>query len=69
MNYNRRISHCRLFNCGVSEKSCEFLASALSGKPSVLKELDLSENELKDTDTKLLNILLEDPSYKLDRLM
>ncbi|KAG7323726.1 hypothetical protein KOW79_013428 [Hemibagrus wyckioides] len=66
---NCKLETLRLFNCGVSEKSCEFLASTLSRKPSVLKELDLSENELKDTDTKLLNILLEDPSYKLDRLI
>lgn len=62
------ISYCRLFNCGVSEKGCEFLASVLSGKHSVLKELDLSGNNLKDTDTKLLNVLIEDPSNKLDQL-
>lgn len=68
MNYKTTISHCRLFNCGVSEKGCVFLASVLSGKHSVLKELDLSGNNLKDTDTKLLNILLDDPGYKLDQL-
>lgn len=66
--FQTTISHCRLFNCGVSEKGCKFLASVLSTKHSVLKELDLSENNLKDTDTKLLNILLEDPGSKLDQL-
>ncbi|MCJ8741428.1 hypothetical protein PDJAM_G00070700 [Pangasius djambal] len=65
---NCKLETLRLFNCGVSEKGCEFLASVLSGKHSVLKELDLSGNNLKDTDTKLLNILLEDPGYKLDQL-
>ncbi|XP_060794526.1 NACHT, LRR and PYD domains-containing protein 12 isoform X2 [Neoarius graeffei] len=65
---NCKLEILRLFNCGVSEKSCEFLASVLSGKYSVLKELDLSGNNLKDTDTKLLNILLDDPGYKLDQL-
>lgn len=66
--FQSTISHCRLFNCGVSEKGCEFLASVLRGKHSVLKELDLSENNLKDTDTRLLNILIEDPGYKLEQL-
>ncbi|XP_053499492.1 NACHT, LRR and PYD domains-containing protein 12 [Ictalurus furcatus] len=65
---NCKLEMLRLFNCGVSEKGCEFLASVLSGKHSVLKELDLSGNNLKDTDTKLLNVLIEDPSNKLDQL-
>ncbi|KAB5546099.1 hypothetical protein PHYPO_G00068250 [Pangasianodon hypophthalmus] len=65
---NCKLEILRLFNCGVSEKGSEFLASVLTGKHSVLKELDLSGNNLKDTDTKLLNLLLEDPGYKLDQL-
>ncbi|XP_046725337.1 NACHT, LRR and PYD domains-containing protein 12 isoform X2 [Silurus meridionalis] len=65
---NCRLEMLRLFNCGISEKACGFLASVLSENPSVVKELDLSGNNLKDMDTKLLNLLIEDPSYKLDRL-
>lgn len=68
LNNKTTISLCRLFNCGISEESCEVLASVLSGKNSVLKELDLSENSLTDTETKMLNILLEDPGYKLNKI-
>ncbi|KAF5896726.1 NACHT, LRR and PYD domains-containing protein 12-like isoform X1, partial [Clarias magur] len=67
-NPNCKLEILRLFNCGVSEQGCAILASVLSRKHSVVKQLDLSENNLKDTDTKLLNILLEDPGYELDQV-
>lgn len=63
-----KISPCSLFNCGISKKSCEVLASVLRGKHSVVKELDLSGNSLTDMDIKMLNILLEDPGYTLDKI-
>ncbi|KAI4897343.1 hypothetical protein NFI96_015477, partial [Prochilodus magdalenae] len=56
----------RLFNCGITEKCCTILASALKGGQTVLRELDLRENNLKDTDIRPLSALLENPDFKLE---
>ncbi|XP_036447722.1 NACHT, LRR and PYD domains-containing protein 12-like [Colossoma macropomum] len=58
----------RLFNCGVTEKCCTILASALNGKHTVLRELDLRENNLKDTDIRQISALLENPDCKLEKI-
>ncbi|XP_053180784.1 ribonuclease inhibitor-like [Scomber japonicus] len=44
----------RLGFCGLSETSCDYLASALKSNPSYLRELDLRGNRLKDSDMKPL---------------
>ncbi|XP_064799575.1 NACHT, LRR and PYD domains-containing protein 3-like isoform X3 [Oncorhynchus masou masou] len=41
--------------CGVTEKGCAYLASALRSNPSHLKELDLSYNHPGDSGVKLLS--------------
>ncbi|XP_052381095.1 NACHT, LRR and PYD domains-containing protein 12-like isoform X2 [Oncorhynchus keta] len=45
----------RLSLCGVTEKGCAYLASALRSNPSHLKELDLSYNHPGDSGVKLLS--------------
>ncbi|XP_016096344.1 NACHT, LRR and PYD domains-containing protein 12-like [Sinocyclocheilus grahami] len=65
--------HCKLeilwlSYCGVTDEGCAALASALRSDPSHLRELDLSGNELRFSDVKLLSDLKDDPHYKLKTL-
>uniref|UniRef100_A0A4W5R7P3 B30.2/SPRY domain-containing protein n=1 Tax=Hucho hucho TaxID=62062 RepID=A0A4W5R7P3_9TELE len=57
-----------LSGCGVTEEGCASLASALKSNPSQLRELDLSNNDLKDSGVKLLSAGLENPHCKLETL-
>ncbi|KAL0992612.1 hypothetical protein UPYG_G00095710, partial [Umbra pygmaea] len=57
-----------LSGCGITEKGCAALVSALKSNPSNLKELDLSNNDLKDTGVKRISALLEDPQCRLETL-
>lgn len=52
----------------MSEISCASLASALKSNPSHLRELDLSENHMQESGTKLLTDLVENPNYRLETL-
>uniref|UniRef100_A0A4W6FXR3 SPRY-associated domain-containing protein n=1 Tax=Lates calcarifer TaxID=8187 RepID=A0A4W6FXR3_LATCA len=58
----------RLISCGLSERSCEALASVLSSQSSTLKELDLSNNNLQDSGVKLLLASLKSPHCTLETL-
>ncbi|XP_029380200.1 NACHT, LRR and PYD domains-containing protein 12-like [Echeneis naucrates] len=58
----------RLENCRLSEISCSSLVSALKSNPSHLRELDLSHNDLKDSDLKDLSDLVKSPDFRLETL-
>ncbi|XP_052413758.1 NACHT, LRR and PYD domains-containing protein 3 isoform X2 [Carassius gibelio] len=57
----------QLIYCGITDKGCAALASALRSNPSHLRELDLSENKLGDS-VKLLSDVLQNPHCKLEKL-
>ena len=57
-----------LYNCALSEKSCSYLASALTSHSSSLTQLDLRGNNLRASDVEQLSALVNDPHYKLKTL-
>uniref|UniRef100_A0A674A6T5 B30.2/SPRY domain-containing protein n=1 Tax=Salmo trutta TaxID=8032 RepID=A0A674A6T5_SALTR len=65
------VKRCRkalLAGCKLTDSFCEVLASVLSLNPSHLRELDLSNNDLKDSGVKLLSAGLGNPHCKLKTL-
>ncbi|XP_076745022.1 ribonuclease inhibitor-like [Maylandia zebra] len=58
----------RLSGCNLSERSCDALSSVLNSQSSSLKELDLSNNDLRDSGVKLLSAALQSPHCTLETL-
>uniref|UniRef100_I3JK44 NACHT domain-containing protein n=1 Tax=Oreochromis niloticus TaxID=8128 RepID=I3JK44_ORENI len=57
-----------LSGCNLSERSCDALSSVLNSQSSSLKELDLSNNDLRDSGVKLLSAALQSPRCTLETL-
>ncbi|XP_071028763.1 NLR family CARD domain-containing protein 3-like isoform X2 [Oncorhynchus clarkii lewisi] len=67
-NPHCKLETLRLSGCGVTEEGCASLFSALKSNPSHLREMDLSNNDLKDSGVKLLSAGLGNPHCKLETL-
>ncbi|XP_055766482.1 NLR family CARD domain-containing protein 3-like [Salvelinus fontinalis] len=57
-----------LSGCLVTEEGCASLVSALESNTSHLRELDLSNNDLKDSGVNLVSAVLGNPHCKLETL-
>ncbi|XP_067308366.1 NACHT, LRR and PYD domains-containing protein 3-like [Pseudorasbora parva] len=65
------VNNCRkalLSCCNLTSQCCESLSSALRSSNGVLKELDLNNNDLKDSGVKLLSDGLKSPNCQLQIL-
>ncbi|XP_048017531.1 NACHT, LRR and PYD domains-containing protein 3-like [Megalobrama amblycephala] len=68
-NLHCKLEILRLRNCGITEKGCAALVSALRSNPSHLRDLDLTDNKnIAGSGVKWLSDLLQNPHCKLEKL-
>uniref|UniRef100_A0A8C9ZF03 NACHT LRR and PYD domain-containing protein n=1 Tax=Sander lucioperca TaxID=283035 RepID=A0A8C9ZF03_SANLU len=65
---NCRLETLRLCGCEVPETDCEVVASALKSSPSHLRDVDLSNKNLKDSEVEHLCVGLQSPNCRLETL-
>ncbi|XP_055060241.2 NACHT, LRR and PYD domains-containing protein 14-like [Misgurnus anguillicaudatus] len=65
---NCKLKLLRLCYCKLTQEGISYLASALRSNPSHIRELDLSNNNPRVSEVKLLSDLLEDPNCRLETL-
>lgn len=58
----------RLSTCSLTSTSCEILVPALTQPSSLIRELDLSGNELGDAGVRTLSDALKKPKCKVELL-
>ncbi|XP_051747386.1 NACHT, LRR and PYD domains-containing protein 12-like isoform X2 [Ctenopharyngodon idella] len=63
-NTRRALLQC----CNLTAQSCELLSSTLQSSNSVLRELDLSNNDLQDSGVKIFSKTLRSPNCQLEIL-
>uniref|UniRef100_A0A671KE05 Ribonuclease inhibitor-like n=1 Tax=Sinocyclocheilus anshuiensis TaxID=1608454 RepID=A0A671KE05_9TELE len=68
MNPQCKLEILDLCGCSITHEQCLILTSALKSNPSHLRELDLSENQIKNTGMSHLCDVLKDSHCKLERL-
>uniref|UniRef100_A0A8C1XTL5 Uncharacterized protein n=1 Tax=Cyprinus carpio TaxID=7962 RepID=A0A8C1XTL5_CYPCA len=68
MNPQCKLEKLDLWRCRITEKQCLILTSALKSNPSQLRELDLTENQMRRTGVNHLCDVLKDSHCKLERL-
>ncbi|XP_016115190.1 E3 ubiquitin-protein ligase Midline-1-like [Sinocyclocheilus grahami] len=65
------VNNCRkalLADCNLTVESCKVIASALQSPKSLLRELDVSNNDLQDSGVKLISDALKNPNCQLEIL-
>ncbi|KAL1252101.1 hypothetical protein QQF64_019897, partial [Cirrhinus molitorella] len=67
-NPNCQLNILRLADCNITGQCCESLASSLQSSNSVLRELDLNNNDLQDSGVKLLSDGLKSSHCQLNIL-
>ncbi|XP_036420485.1 NACHT, LRR and PYD domains-containing protein 3-like [Colossoma macropomum] len=58
----------KLHESNITDEGCAALAAGLKLNPSYLRELDLSKNKLGESGLKLLSALVEDKTFKLQKI-
>ncbi|XP_073670413.1 uncharacterized protein [Paramisgurnus dabryanus] len=66
-NPNCKLEKLKLYGCDVTDEGCAALASALRSNTH-LRDLNLSNNNLRDSGVKLLSDVLKNPNCKLEKL-
>ncbi|KAG1948362.1 NACHT, LRR and PYD domains-containing protein 12-like [Pimephales promelas] len=63
-----KLEKLKLVNCGITDRGCADLTSALKSNPSHLRELNLIGNKLEVSGVNQLSAVLKDPDCKLEIL-